>query len=184
MNTLRILEGIHKDTESVLMNSMSQNITMNLDSYTRHLNELCRYDFMTYSEIINNDPLTSWVISTMMPYVKIRPFIRFSKEFMLNNIHLYEPYLSKWLEYLIGLCDEEEEYYDYGYNKHDFVAMLNLPYYINNRVDSAPDEGFFRYIFEDIANALARNDYAAYIDMCLEVTRCIETAMMESKEVI
>jgi hypothetical protein len=186
MNSLKMLEGIHKDTVYILENSTIQTIGMNITSYTRHLNELCRFNAWTYAEIINNEPLTAWVISTMMPEVNIRPLIRFSREFMLNNIELYAPYLSKWLDYIIAVCEDLAEWYHGGSDNADaiFAYGINLPYYMKNRIDSAPDNKIFRYIFEDMSNALARNDYASYIDMCLEVSRCIEISSTESKEVI
>ena len=186
MNSLKMLEGIHKDTVYILENSTIQTIGMNITSYTRHLNELCRFNAWTYAEIINNEPLTAWVISTMMPEVNIRPLIRFSREFMLNNIELYAPYLSKWLDYIIVVCEDMANWYFDGITNADMVYLdsLNLPYYMKNRIADAPEQGIYRYVFEDISNALARNDYASYIDMCLEVTRCIEISSTESKEVI
>lgn len=186
MNSLKMLEGIHKDTVYILENSTIQTIGMNITSYTRHLNELCRFNTWTYAEIINNEPLTAWVISTMMSEVNIRPLIRFSREFMLNNIELYAPYLSKWLDYIIAVCDDMADWYFDGINNADMLYLdsLNLPYYMKNRIADAPEQGIYRYVFEDISNALARNDYASYIDMCLEVSRCIEISSTESKEVI
>lgn len=183
MNMLKMLEGMRSDTISVLSSCNQDNIGMQIDSYQNYLNELCKYNYLAYANIINNEPLTAWVVFNMMPDAPIKPLIKFSREDMLANIETYVPFLSKWLDYIISLYDVTCE----SIGRCDpiqFLSFIALPYYIKNRVDNAPDNNVFRYIFEDIYNALARNDYAYYIDMCLEVTRCLEISLEDSKEVI
>ena len=166
-NNQVLLQAIHNDTVSILSKDMDTFI-MELYAYERHINEL----------IVN-----------FMERSPIRPLIRFDQFYMANNIQLYQPYLSKWVEYIVDeytnecIMAEGED----GVTMHEFISSLSLPYYIKNRINAAPldgEESFIRYIFNDIFEALARNDYRTFIDMCLEVTQCLQFATVESKEVI
>ena len=187
-NNQVLLQAIHNDTVSILSKDMDTFI-MELYAYERHINELTKTNYLVYASIINQDPLTCWLIVNFMERSPIRPLIRFDQFYMANNIQLYQPYLSKWIEYIVDeytnecIMAEGED----GVTMQEFMDSLPLPYYIKNRMHTAPldgEESFIRYIFNDIFEALARNDYRTFIDMCLEVTQCLQFATVESKEVI
>ena len=147
-------------------------------------------DEYMYANIINKDPLLRWFMYNIAYVDSIQNYIMFNPYDILYNIQLYEPYLSKWITSIIIEYSTEFEYLaeSDGVSLDAFISNIQLPYYIKNNFYNSPNindvDITLKYMFRSVYEALARNDYKTYIDMCLEARRCLMLSTVDHKEII
>ena len=72
------------------------------------------------------------------------------------------------------------------FDKFYKIVKMEL-YFIKNNYDSQDlndTDVILKVMFRSVYEALSRNDYKFYIDMCLEAQRCLMISMLDHKEII
>jgi hypothetical protein len=190
MNESIIMNTLRNEAIKILSTEHEDVFAMELLVFQTEMDKFIRpEDGYMYANIINKDPLLRWFMHNIAYVASIQNYIMFNPYDILADIQLYEPYLSKWITAIIIEYSIEFEHLSEsdGISLDEFISNIPLPYYIKNDYDSQDlndTDVILKVMFRSVYEALSRNDYKFYIDMCLEAQRCLMISMLDHKEII
>ena len=190
MNENIIMNTLRNEVIKILSTENEDVFAMELLVFQTEMDKFIRLeDGYMYANIINKDPLLRWFMYNIAYVDRIHNYIIFNPYDILADIQLYEPYLSKWITAIIIKYSIEFEHLSDsdGISLDEFISNIPLPYFIKNNYDSQDlndTDVILKVMFRSVYEALSRNDYKFYIDMCLEAQRCLMISMLDHKEII